>query len=603
MGKLISTLVGVLIAVGGFSALWVGANLVFNQATRNFRLFSAAIGAICGAVLMIVIDGNQLLTGLVVRPGSLFNGDEPGLFSGGLGDALAGHLFWPVVGAAIGAALGYGLAVLDDRRWRLALAIGVGVGSGLILSLALKSRYELAMRSTPLILWTVVFIAIGLAMAWWRKTSFLTGAATGAMIGWLLGSFGGAVQGVSVANQMETTVAFVVAGLLAGIRLGLSNRPDQSSRASIDDRSRAWLFVGPAVLFISIMLVIPAIQTVLLSLQEDDAENIVDGFVGLDNYLTVLDDPNNLDAANVSNLFTSPSETSISWFPWGGSAILPWVLFFAVVGVVLAWLLGRETGQRINFGGAPIFPLILAAGLFSFALFTHLRGTLINNLWWVLAVTLLATSLGLAIAKMADGARFESVAKSFVFMPMAISFVGASIVWRFVYNFRPEGFGEQIGILNGLWVSLGREPVAWLLQEPFNNFYLMVILVWLQVGFAMVILSAGIKSVPDEIIEAARIDGANELQVFWRVIIPSISSTLVVVLTTIVITVWKVFDIVFVMTSGEFGTSVVAERMVTEFFTFGNDGRGAAIAVVLLVAIIPLMVLNVKRFQAQEAQR
>ena len=131
----------------------------------------------------------------------------------------------------------------------------------------------------------------------------------------------------------------------------------------------------------------------------------------------------------------------------------------------------------------------------------------------------------------------------------------------------------------------------------------MVILVWLQVGFAMVILSAGIKSVPDDILEAARIDGAKEFQVFWRIIIPSISSTLVVVLTTIIITVWKVFDIVYVMTSGEFGTSVVAERMVTEFFTFGNEGAGAALAVVLLVAITPLMVLNVRRFQAQEAQR
>ncbi len=228
-----------------------------------------------------------------------------------------------------------------------------------------------------------------------------------------------------------------------------------------------------------------------------------------------------------------------------------------------------------------------------------------NSILWVIIVPALAVSIGLLFAVLSDklGSKGEAFSKSFIFMPMAISFVGASIVWRFIYNFRPEGFGEQIGILNGIWTAIGNEPVAWLLQEPWNNFYLMVILVWLQVGFAMVILSAGIKAVPDDIIEAARIDGAKETQVFWRVIIPSISSTLVVVLTTIVITVWKVFDIVFVMTSGEFGTSVVAERMVTEFFTFGNEGKGAALAVVLLVAIIPLMVLNVRRFQAQEAQR
>jgi alpha-glucoside transport system permease protein len=230
---------------------------------------------------------------------------------------------------------------------------------------------------------------------------------------------------------------------------------------------------------------------------------------------------------------------------------------------------------------------------------------LINSFLWVIIVPFLAVIIGLGFAVLADklGKRSESISKSFIFLPMAISFVGASIVWRFVYNFRPEGFGEQIGLLNGIWTAIGNEPVAWLLQEPWNNFYLMVIMVWLQTGFAMVILSAAIKSVPDDILEAARIDGANEFQVFWRITVPSISSTIVVVTTTIVITVWKVFDIVWVMTGGEFGTSVVAERMVTEFFIFQNDGIGAALAVILLIAVIPLMLINVRRFQEQEASR
>lgn len=228
-----------------------------------------------------------------------------------------------------------------------------------------------------------------------------------------------------------------------------------------------------------------------------------------------------------------------------------------------------------------------------------------NSIAWVIIVPFFAVGIGLIFAVLSDklGSKTEALSKSFIFMPMAISFVGASIVWKFVYNFRPEGFGEQIGLLNGLWVALGREPVAWLLQEPWNNFYLMIILIWLQTGFAMVILSAAIKSVPEDIIEAARIDGATEYKVFTRIVLPSIASSMVVVLTTVIITVWKVFDIVFVMTSGEFGTSVVAERMVTEFFTFRDSGLGAALAVVLLVAIIPLMVLNVKRFQEQEATR
>jgi alpha-glucoside transport system permease protein len=228
-----------------------------------------------------------------------------------------------------------------------------------------------------------------------------------------------------------------------------------------------------------------------------------------------------------------------------------------------------------------------------------------NSLGWGIVVPLFSVVIGLAFAAMADrlGKRSESLSKSFIFMPMAISVVGASIVWRFVYSFRPEGFGEQIGILNGLFTSLGQEPIAWLLQEPWNNFYLMVILVWLQTGFAMVILSAAIKTVPEEIIEAARIDGANEWQVFRKVTIPSISSTIVVVATTVIITVWKVFDVVFVMTGGRFGTQVVAERMVTEFFTNRNSGIGATLAVVMLLAVIPLMVLNVKRFQEQEETR
>ncbi|HLA66903.1 MAG TPA: sugar ABC transporter permease [Acidimicrobiia bacterium] len=228
-----------------------------------------------------------------------------------------------------------------------------------------------------------------------------------------------------------------------------------------------------------------------------------------------------------------------------------------------------------------------------------------NSLLWVIIVPLFAVAIGLAFATLADklGKRAESTAKSIIFMPMAISMVGASIVWLFVYSFRPPGFGAQIGVLNGLWTGLGNNPVAWLLQEPWNNLYLMIILIWLETGFAMVILSAAIKAVPEEIMEAARIDGANDWQIFWRVTFPTIASTVVVVTTTIVITVWKVFDIVFVMTGGNFGTSVVAQRMVTEFFTFRNAGHGAAFAVILFVAVVPVMAVNVRQFRIQEERR
>ena len=228
-----------------------------------------------------------------------------------------------------------------------------------------------------------------------------------------------------------------------------------------------------------------------------------------------------------------------------------------------------------------------------------------NTLGWIVIVPAVAVSIGLVFATLADRLRRgEAVAKSLIFLPMAISFVGAAVVWRFMYSFRPEGFGDNIGLLNGIMEGLGRNPVAWLQQRPWNNLLLMVIMIWMQTGFAMVVLSAAIKAIPDEIIEAARIDGASELQVFRRIIVPSILPTVVVVTTYMVINALKVFDIVFVIGSASTnGTEVIAERMIRWFFLSDHDGRGAAIAVVLFVAVIPVMVWNVRRFREQELIR
>ena len=228
-----------------------------------------------------------------------------------------------------------------------------------------------------------------------------------------------------------------------------------------------------------------------------------------------------------------------------------------------------------------------------------------NSVAWVVIVPLVALLIGLAFATLADKLprRSEAATKSLIFLPMAISFVGASVVWTFIYRFRPEGFGEQIGILNAIVEAFGGSPLDWLAVPVWNNLFLMIILIWLQTGFAMVILSSAIKSVPDDQLEASRIDGANEWQVFMKIVIPSIASTIVVVWTTVLITTWKVFDIVWVMTGGREDTSVVAQQMVTEFFTFSNDGMGAALAVLLFVAVVPILIVNVKRFREQEATR
>ena len=228
-----------------------------------------------------------------------------------------------------------------------------------------------------------------------------------------------------------------------------------------------------------------------------------------------------------------------------------------------------------------------------------------NTLGWILLVPLFAVTVGLAYATLVDRLRVgESVAKSLVFLPMAISFVGASVTWKLVYGFRPEGFGTNIGLLNGIMLAFGAQPVSWLDIKPWNNLFLMVILIWMQTGFAMVVLSAAIKAIPDEIVEAARIDGASEWQVFRRILVPSILPTIVVVTTYMVITALKVFDIVFVLGSAEHdGTVVIAERMIRWGFIYDHRGRGAAIAMILFVAVLPIMVWNIRRFREEEAIR
>jgi alpha-glucoside transport system permease protein len=228
-----------------------------------------------------------------------------------------------------------------------------------------------------------------------------------------------------------------------------------------------------------------------------------------------------------------------------------------------------------------------------------------NTAGWIIIVPAVAVSIGLAFATLADRLRRgEQVAKSLIFMPMAISFVGAAVTWRLIYGFRPEGFGTNIGLLNGIKSGLGLSPTPWLQEKPWNNLLLMVIMIWIQTGFAMVVLSAAIKSIPDEIIEASRIDGASEWQVFRRIIVPSIAPTIAVVTTYMVINAMKVFDIVFVIGNAETNqTEVIAERMIDWFFLSNHDGRGAAIAVILFLAVIPVMIWNVRQFRAQEAAR
>lgn len=224
-----------------------------------------------------------------------------------------------------------------------------------------------------------------------------------------------------------------------------------------------------------------------------------------------------------------------------------------------------------------------------------------NNIKWILLMVTGTVVMGLLTAVLADKVRYEALAKAIIFMPMAISFVGAGVIWRFVYDYGTQQ--TQIGLLNAIITQLGYPPVAWMSTPQLNTVMLIIVGVWMWTGFSMTILAAALKGVPDEVIEAARVDGANEFTIFRKVQVPLIMPTIVVVITVMIINVLKIFDLVYVMTGGNYGTQVMATRMYEEMYKNFNVGRGTALAVVLIVVIVPFMILNVRRFREQEAMR
>jgi alpha-glucoside transport system permease protein len=224
-----------------------------------------------------------------------------------------------------------------------------------------------------------------------------------------------------------------------------------------------------------------------------------------------------------------------------------------------------------------------------------------NNLIWIAVGATSSVIIGLLVAVLADRSRFENLAKTLVFLPMAISMVGAGVIWNFIYELKPAT-DPQIGLLNAIVVGLGGQPQAWTaLIQPWNNLFLIVILIWLQSGYAMVLFSAAIKGIPAEILEASRVDGATEMQVFFQIMLPFIRPTVITVSTTIVIFTLKIFDVVMVMTGGQFGTDVIATQFYRQYFSNRNFGFGSTIAMVLLIAVIPVMIYNLRQFREREA--
>ncbi len=313
---------------------------------------------------------------------------------------------------------------------------------------------------------------------------------------------------------------------------------------------------------------------------------------------------------------------TISAIIWGvgGSAALYWVTNWVIQRTNEAW---RKTLTPFMFVGPAVVilgwylfiptirSLVLSfydrtsenfVGLDNYTyVFTDatMQTAFLNNLVWLVVGTAGSVLLGLIIALLADRSKFEKIAKAIIFAPMAISFVGAGVIWKFMYAYRPAT-SNQIGLLNAIITFFGGDAQNWIVIRPWNTLFLIVILIWLQTGFAMVILSAAIKTVPSQFLEAGRIDGASELRIIRSIIIPTIKSSIITVTTTTLLITLKVFDIVYSMTNGLFGTEVLASQQYKQMFKFLHYGRGSAIAIIILVAVTPVIWYNLKQFGDRE---
>jgi ABC-type sugar transport system permease subunit len=649
------TTVKVALAVALTAVVWVGANLVFDQAYSHWSRFNAVVGVVVGFVGFFVAEANGVLV-------SLFD-DKVRFWGQGVFDDVTGWrttpfdvngLLWGLLG---GAGLGVVMLLLSVPRGhgaRLPLAVAGFAGMGLLAGVAVDET------SWPAFDWTKVWICVlvgvvlvGL-LGLWRSGAATAPLSmlTGAGIGWFVGAWGGGDIGRG--NRTGVLLATVVPAAIIGARIGLAKEPSATKRRRIDQRSRAWIFVTPALVFIGAGLLVPLIRTIYLSFRNRNGRETV----GWDNYESIFTNKGSVNFDDWRNVFTSR-------LLWIGLAVI-------ALGVLAGLIAGRRTQQPFERGPGSVGPVLAGFFILSCAVLSTIRGTLFNNIWWVIVVVSAATAAGLAVAVLADRAKGENAAKSLIFLPMAISFIGAGIIWRFMYQAR-EISQEQTGVLNALWVWIGEvsnsttsrtivvavlvliaiglavlikagldagnptramfaggfllvvaylvyrllgpglggfvevdgevraQPVLFVQETPFNNVWLMVVLIWVQTGFAMVILSAAIKAVPTELIEAAKIDGANESQVFWRITLPQIAPTLGVVVTALFVTVMKVFDIVLAMTNGSFGTQVIANEMFQRAFTRSDLGLGSALAVVLFVAVLPVMWINVRRMQRERA--
>jgi ABC-type sugar transport system permease subunit len=789
-----STLLTVLVAVAGSASVWIAANLLFNQVRGNWQRFTALLYASVTFIVTAILGGNRAIGRLpaddpVAKLVNKFvNGIREGtLTSRGFLPEFVSWIWLPLA-LSIGAGIvGLLLSRTDGLGPRLAVGAG-GLGLlGVITGLGFNFRARPELDVVGLVAWTALGAGIAAGLGFLRRQEPVRATLLGTALGWVVGAFG--APKIGGGSLGWTVVAVAVPALIVGIRAAIRPNLALRDRGVIDTNSRKWIFLAPAMIFAFAMLVVPAASTFWLSFKDRDGKESV----GTENYRNIFKDENSWnppdDWKDIFRVNFFQSST-------GGSRLMILGLITLAIFVVIGVRQKAQTGRIVELGSPSMAPLLVGSILVMLAVVTTFRGSIVNNLWWVVIVTLMSTAIGLAIAVLADGVRFEKVAKSIIFMPMAISLVGASVIWRFMYVAR-DSSKEQTGVLNGLWVGLGRastgreiatvaltivlgllavslfsslskrrphqigmvggaafvafvlvafalgrwllvennstvsplharltwlgiiigllvgvallalavrrdmigtmaglvyvpivgavlwsvawlwggkasgdvqkwiigltavaillatlaavaraltkrnwggaafpavlaglagwftlryfaawgggiggqeintvgniksSPVNFIQESPFNSMFLMVVLIWIQTGFAMVILSAAIKAVPTELIEAAKVDGATESQVFWRVTLPQIAPTIGVVVTTIIVLVMKVYDIVNVMTNGNFETQILANDMFFQAFQSQNQGQGAALAILIFVSVLPVMIFNIRKMQKE----
>ena len=509
--------------------------------------------------------------------------------------------------------------------------------------------------------------AVDQTVARWPVFAAVVGSVAGAVAGAALQHNGWLPAGPALGGPLKagwlTILACSVVGAAAGAGAGRLKTPTRDRRSLWEGRLRPWVFVGPALAFVAMGLVIPGLRTIVLSLKNGPRGRLP-GFT-LEHYTEIFTDDEYFTVEGWSAIFTSrlfitglAAAVVAALAAWASAArivggprqagtarrlmrgfgiaaavlavapvaalveslardpnrsaimdvltvlvssrVTLWIVLLAAAGSMLVWAVAKGQRRELELDwGAPSSSMMLALGaiLLVFGALSTLHAVVWNNVWWVVTVAGLSTVLGLLLAVLAERTRGERMAKTLIFMPMAISMVGAAVIWDFMYEV--QATGNHTGLFNAVLQGLGFSSRGFFINAsmiPWNNFWIMLIMVWIQTGFAMVVLSAAIRSVPGELIEAARVDGAGETQTFWRVVMPQIRPTIIVVVTTLIVIVTKVFDLVKATTNGANRTNVLANEMFDQLRD-RNFTSSSAFAVLLLALVLPVMILNIRRMQ------